>query len=340
MMKIGSAVVAKGERAFGRIGVDLADGNRVEIPIGILNGTRDGPLLYLQAAQHGLELNGIAAITKMLKEQSPSSLSGTVIAVPVASPLALRARRHWPGMGPEEAYSDSPHNMNRTWPGDSEGNEAERMAYALFHQIVVKADYAVDFHAYSRWTASSVLAPEWNKVSVEMAEAFGLTFISLFKRPESGPAAKMFTTVATERGIPAITVELSGQWDLYPKSVEEGYRGIVNLMRHLGMVEEEPEPPKRRIVVGRVPPVEVRSPVEGLFLPFKEPGTEVKKGETLGRLIDTLRLEEMDVKSPMDGVIFRIGRGRPHADVKLPAMHALVDQGETIAVIYEEPFLQ
>jgi len=337
MVKIGSAVAAKGERAFGRLGVDLADGTRVEIPVGILNGTGDGPLLYLQAAQHGLELNGIAAITKLLKEQSPSGLSGTVVAVPVASPLALRARRHWPGMGPEEAYSDSPHNMNRTWPGDPEGNEAERMSYVLFHQIVVKADYAVDFHAYSRWTASSVLVPEWDKASLEMAEAFGLTFLSLFKRPESGPAAKMFTTVTTERGIPAITVELSGQWDLYPKSVEEGYRGILNLMRHLGMVEGEPEPPKRRIVMERIPPVEVRSPVEGLFLPLKDPEAEVKKGETLGRLIDTLRLEEMDVKSPMDGVIFRIGRGRPHTDVKLPAMHALVDRDEVIAVIYGGP---
>jgi len=168
-----------------------------------------------------------------------------------------------------------------------------------------------------------------------MAEAFGVTFLSLFKRPESGPVAKMFTTVATERGIPAITVELSGQWDLYPKSVEEGYRGIVNLMRHLGMVEGELEPPKRRVVVERFLPVEVRSPVEGLFLPFKDPGAEVKKEETLGRLVDTLRLEEMDVKSPMDGVIFRIGRGRPHTDVKLPAMHALMDRGETIAAIYE-----
>jgi len=307
LITVGSASAAEGERALGGLAVGLEDGTTVEIPVGIVHGARSGPVLYLQAAQHGNELNGIAAITRVWEELKPSALSGALVAVPVANPPALRAG----------SYSG---DMSRTL----------RLSHALFHEAVVKADYALNFHAWSQWKASSVIVADWDRASLQLAEALGLTFISPVRRSDPVVERKrMLLPMAVEAGIPFVTPELSGVWDVYPRSVEEGYRGILNVMRHLGMVEGRPVPPKRRITVGRDPSREVRSPAEGLYMPMKEPGAEVKAGESLGRLIKTRTPESIDVESPTDGVIWRNGKIR--RNLVLPS----VDRDEVVAVIYE-----
>ena len=71
--------------------VELADGMRVSMPALFVNGAADGPRLYLGAAIHGDEVNGIAILARVLSELDPAALAGSIVAVLVQNPLALHA---------------------------------------------------------------------------------------------------------------------------------------------------------------------------------------------------------------------------------------------------------
>ena len=66
--------------------VELADGTEVSIPLDIIHGGQPGPVLYLGAAIHGDEVNGVGILFRALEDINPVELCGSVVAVPVQHP--------------------------------------------------------------------------------------------------------------------------------------------------------------------------------------------------------------------------------------------------------------
>ncbi len=337
-MTVGDVEAAAGKKRFGAITASQADGSLTKIPVCVAAGARDGPLLYVHAAQHGIELNGIEALRRVIARVDPTRLAGTLIAVPIANPLALRFRRHYLTQEPGEPYSDEhPHNMNRAWPGDPEGNATQRLAHALWHEAASKADVVVDMHCWPWWRASAILGRGDHQPSAALAYAFGLGFVSLSSaRPPSPdtPMSRMLTLVANRRGKAAITAELHGQWRLFEGSVREGVRGIENCMKHLGMLPGEPKPAPYYIDIAREPTAIIDAPRTGVFGPCVEPGAEAAAGQTLGTLLDAETAQGIEITAPCDGTVYAIGAIQGPTDVSLPATHALVAEGAQIAAIY------
>jgi len=95
-------------------------------------GDGDGPTCYVQAAQHGREINGTDVLRRLHERLTDSTavgsvasdLDGTLIVVPVADPLTFDRVAY---TTPEPIDSAAP-NMNRCWPGNSAGTIHERMA--------------------------------------------------------------------------------------------------------------------------------------------------------------------------------------------------------------------
>ena len=93
-------------------------------------GDGDGPTLYVQAAQHGREINGSEVLRRLHGQllARKDDFSGTLVAVPVADPITFdRVSYTAP-----EALDSVNANMNRCWPGDAEGTLHERMEAALW----------------------------------------------------------------------------------------------------------------------------------------------------------------------------------------------------------------
>jgi len=338
-MQVGTASTENAGKSVGYVAIDLADGRRVKIPVGVIRGTGKGPVLYAQAGQHGMELNGVVAIAEALQQLKPDSLTGTFIGVPIANPLALMQRRPHFGLGPEEPYGNRPHlNMNRLWPGNPSGSEAERLAHGLWNQAIVKADCVIDLHSYERWSASCTISSERND-SLDLAKAFGLRFISIGTEREEEKLIverwKMITDAAEERGIPAIAAEITGQWDIYRKSVNEGIRGIHNVMKKLGMLRGEPITPPDYVRLGKDQSRKAFTDRDGLFMASADPGDEVEKDQIIAKVLDVLTLDEVDVRSPARGIVYHLGPSGPNRDVRLPEMHPLLEKGAEVAVIYE-----
>ena len=93
-------------------GTVIAESARM--PLLVYAGTRPGPVLYVQALQHGLELNGCDVMRRLVQDLDPAALRGTLILVPVANPLAARVHMQsfpYPDRPTERRTND----MNRRW---------------------------------------------------------------------------------------------------------------------------------------------------------------------------------------------------------------------------------
>jgi len=341
-VQVGTAAARPGEKTKGQISVPMPDGTEVDIPVVVINGRRDGPTLYVHAAQHGVELNGAEVIAVWAGRLLPEQLAGAFIGVPIANPLAaLCTRRHFYLMEDGQTYSDpTPHQMNRCWPGDADGNETERLVHALYEEAVVQADYAIDLHAWELWTASAALPCGWLEESVELAKLFGLPLV-LARRERADPSSlqsRLFSHVLCDRSVPAIAVELRGQRDMVPSSIQEGVRGLGNVLRGLGMIEGQPEPTPGQIVVERQTFAQalrvIRSPATGLIIPEVEVGTEVTKGQRIAHLLDVAHIQSIPICSPVRGFLYRLSRITGDPDTKDQDMTPVLYKGDPLAMIY------
>jgi len=338
---VGTAIAPPGEKARGQISVPLLDGSTVDIPVVVVNGQGEGPTLYVQAAQHGVELNGAEAIRTWADRLLPAELAGAFIGVPIANPLAaLRTRRHFYQMQDGETYGPHPHQMNRCWPGDAEGNETERLVHALYNEAVTQADYAIDLHAWELWMASAALPCGWLEGSVDLAKLFGLRLVLVREGPAApdSPHGRLFHHVLCKRGVPAIAVELRGQRDMVPSSIQEGIRGLGNVLRGLDMIEGEPEPTPDQIVVQQrafnEALVRIHCPATGLIIPEVEVGGEVSEGQRIARLLDVSRIRSIPIHSPARGFLHRLSRVVGDPDTRDQDMTPVLYEGDPLVTIY------
>ena len=97
----------------------LEGGQEEPVACWVLQGRRPGPVLYVHSTQHGNEISGVEVVRRVAQSLDPRRLRGTLVAVPVANPLALRWRCHHYLQGPEEAYQARPElDLDHVWPGE------------------------------------------------------------------------------------------------------------------------------------------------------------------------------------------------------------------------------
>ena len=242
-IKVDAIVAKPGQKAQGYLTVgEMQDGNPIRIPVAIVNGVEDGPLLYIQAASDGNELNGIAVVQEILRKIRPYQLRGSIIAVPLVNYHAFHAKQ-----------TSSPvdgKKMNRCFPGKSDGSSSERIAHQLFNKAVKQANYCIDLHQGSVRPMIDEVRVRVGKddsqydACLELARVFGIGYIL----DQKGPNGQLARAAPAE-GIPTIDPELGGchGWD--SESIAKGILGVENILKHYGFIEGEPVIPKQQIVV-------------------------------------------------------------------------------------------
>lgn len=290
----------------------LPSGVELETTIHTYTGAIDGPTLYVQAAQHGREVNGSEVLRRFHEEVDPESLAGRIVAVPVADPLTFDRVSY---TTPEQLDGVNP-NMNRVWPGDPEGTLHERMAATLWG-YASEADAIVDLHTGSPNMMTHVVFMENDEESRELAEAFGT---DLLLSEEAGDDADVeweernfggkFRVAATREGIPSITPELAHNKEVIESAVETGLTGLVNVCRHLGMLPASPidngEQVLARNHLGRVDAED-----SGLFVVESnhELGERVEAGERIGTLYDPATYDvRQKVETDREGILYALTR--------------------------------
>src|SRR4051794_39702794 len=126
------------------------DGSPVEIPVIIVRGQEDGPVVWMHGCVHGNEYCGTYSIHEFTRSLDPASLKGAVVALPILNLAAFRSRQR---SSPFEIFNNT--DMNRCFPGNPNGGMTEQMAYVVFEELKKTATHFIDFHtaytADTRW---------------------------------------------------------------------------------------------------------------------------------------------------------------------------------------------
>ncbi len=266
----------------------------VTIPVQVVNGRRDGPVLLVSAAVHGDELNGVEIIRRLIQRRSLARLKGTLIAVPVVNVHGLLSHSR---------YLPDRRDLNRSFPGSEQGSLARRVAHRFLNEIVKKATHAIDLHtgAAHRFNLPQIRSDldvdEGDTLA--MAEAFGAPVI-LNSNIRDGSLRE----AATDAGIPMLVYEAGEALRFDEMSIRGGVRGIVNVMRHLGMLR--PDRRKQKVykpLVARSSAWE-RAPDSGIFRSYCQSGERVQKDKTrLGVISDPFGERDTEVMATTSGII-------------------------------------
>jgi len=298
MTTLGTADAAPGEINTGRLSVgETRDGSPVRLPVAVVNGARDGPTLYLQAASDGDELNGVGVIRRLVPQLDPAAISGTILIVGIVNYHAYQVAQH------RNPIDDT--KMNRAYPGDETGTSSERIAAATF-DIATRADYVLDLHQGS----TSEMIEEvrvrcgsrhrLHDECLELAKVFGCGHVLDQKGPD-GQLAR----AAPDEGIPTVDPELGGcvGWD--ETAIEKGVEGVFNVLAYYDFLEETvtPEPQIRANGFEQY-----GSPAGGVVTMPADLGTRVQAGDTLFTVTDVFGEKQSTVTADRDGILWRTRR--------------------------------
>ncbi|MER9732479.1 succinylglutamate desuccinylase/aspartoacylase family protein [Mesorhizobium sp. M0217] len=287
-----------------------ADCEALSIPVFSLN-KGEGPRLLITGGNHGNELEGPIVARRLVDWLPAAQTCGKVIIAPDINPLALQAStRNTPVDGK---------NLNRVFPGRSDGSVSERIADAVSRVLLPMADTVFDLHSFGpTWDCapSVIIHPvadaDLMAKTVRMAEAFKLPVTLVWDFHDT---AGMFDILAQNEGKVLVCSEFGGG-TVSAKALAIYEAGVRNALIALGLVEGEAEHPnfrqhKSSQTLETLSSDELRSPSRGIFEPRCSILDEVKKGDLIGVLhsIESLSAGTVVICAPTTSIVYAIRSG-------------------------------
>ncbi|WP_257900237.1 succinylglutamate desuccinylase/aspartoacylase family protein [Marinobacter sp. F4206] len=258
-------------------------------PVLVVNGANAGPTLCLTGAIHGDELNGIEIIRRTMYDLDPEKLSGRVVGIPIVN---------LPGFQQGSRYLPDRRDLNRHFPGSTDGSLADRIAHSLFENIIRRCSMLVDIHTGSlKRTNLPQLRADMNNPDVA-------TFTQGFDRMavvHSSGSPGMLRSAAVEAGITTVTMEAGESHRIQEHQIEAGVNSLTSLMERQGMIS-------RMFVWGDPEPVYydsdwIRAQHGGILFSEVDLGARVSEGEILGYVADPITNAQYPIRSSSNGRI-------------------------------------
>ncbi len=266
----------------------------LNIPVHVLCGKKPGPCLFISAAIHGDELNGVEIIRRLLKTSELKRLRGTLIVIPIVNVF---------GIIQHSRYLPDRRDLNRSFPGSSRGSLAARLAHIFLKEIVSQCNYGIDLHtgALHRSNLPQIRANLDDPETQNLAEAFSVPVL-LNANLRDGSLRQ----AAAECGVKVLLYEAGEALRFDELSIRAGVRGIVSVMRKLDMLGAGKTPAKRKEpFIARSSSWE-RASESGLLRSIASLGSRVKKGDVLGVISDPSDLFdpiEYEVRAQYSGLV-------------------------------------
>lgn len=306
IITIGSTDVRPGQNLTINLPIsDLYTNTELTMPIRVVRGKSTGPTMFVSAAVHGDEINGVEIIRRLLNLKLLKRLKGTLIAVPVVNVFGFLSHSR---------YLPDRRDLNRSFPGSEKGSLTGRLAYLFMNEIVSHCTHGIDLHTGSnhRTNLPQIRAVLDHPETERLAKAFGAPVIL-----NSDLRDGSIRQAVADKDIPMLLYEAGEPLRFDEMSIRFGVRGIVSVMRAIKMLPKAkshhaPEPLMAKSTTW------VRAPHSGLLRVKKSLGARVKKDDLLGRIAHPLGRHEVEVLATKSGII--IGQ------VNLP----LVNEGDAL----------
>ncbi len=297
---IGGLSVEPGQRQLVDLPISkLSNHAPVTLPVHVLHGSQPGPTMFVCAAIHGDELNGVEIIRRLLRTLDPQSICGTLLCVPVVNVFGFISRSR---------YLPDRRDLNRSFPGSAGGSLAARLAHLFLTEIVKRSQIGIDLHtaAIHRINLPQIRCMfRKNPRCHELGLAFGAdVMLESFERPGS------LREAARAVGVDVLSYEGGEGLRFDEFAIRAGVEGITGVMLQVGMLEM-PDGVELPIGDRRAPVLInasswVRSPEGGVFRTNKRIGDTVDVEEVVGHVANPYEDIAVEVRSVQRGII--IGR--------------------------------
>ncbi|CAN5892526.1 succinylglutamate desuccinylase/aspartoacylase family protein [soil metagenome] len=315
-LEIGGAKVGEGARTDLQLQVSESyTGDRTSLPVTVVNGVRPGPLLFVTAAVHGDELNGIAIVREVLARVEPADLSGALMCVPVVNVLGVQFHSR---------YLPDRRDLNRCFPGSASGSTAGRIAHALMTEIIGRCDAGIDLHtaANRRMNVPQIRCSLHDERAFALGMAFGAPFIiEAARRPGS------LRDAAAAEGVPVLTFEGGEALRFEQDVIAVGTAGVLRVMGALGMLDDAPPPPAVAVVTSDETHW-IRADRGGILHLHVGAGEHVAQDQPLWTVTGPFGRERSQTHSPYSGVVIGmttlplVNPGDAVVHLALPGEHA------------------
>lgn len=280
---IGGTEIKPGQRVQIEIPVaKLYTDTNVSIPVQVIRSKKVGPTVFVSAAVHGDELNGIEIIRRLINLKSLKLKSGTLILIPMVNVY---------GVLNQSRYMPDRRDLNRSFPGSKKGSLAGRVANIFIEEMVSLCDYGIDLHtgAIHRSNLPQIRANLKDPETLELAKSFGVPVL-LNADLRDGSLRQS----AVESNTKVLLYEAGEALRFDELSIRAGYKGVLNVLGMLSMVSRKP--PRKKIT----PFISnksswVRANSSGIVHFLKNNGDQVTKnmplaeiGTPFGKVISTI----------------------------------------------------
>lgn len=288
---LGGVSIPRGERKRVEIEIPGFYGTPVSLYAYVIRGRRDGPTIFISAAIHGDELNGIEIIRRVRNLNTLKSIRGTIIFVPIVNIY---------GMMNLSRYMPDRRDLNRSFPGSDKGSLASRVAYTFYEEIVQQCDYGIDLHTASihKTNLPQIRTNIKDEKALELAKAFGAPVI-LHSQLRDGSLRE----VAQEKNIPILLYEAGEALRFDEKSIKIGVRGVVNVLRTLEIVPKSNKRKRTKPSIVTKKSSWIRAIESGLVHTLKDLGDTVTKGDIIAYVHEAFEDDRYEIIAPFDGII-------------------------------------
>lgn len=251
----------------------------ITMPVHVIRAKKEGPTMFVSAAVHGDELNGIEIIRRLIQLKTFRLSAGTLILVPIVNVY---------GVLNQSRYMPDRRDLNRSFPGSSKGSLAGRVADKFLSEIVNHCQYGIDLHtgAIHRSNLPQIRADLDCQETKELAEVFGVPVL-LNANLRDGSLRHS----AVESKTKILLYEAGQALRFDELSIRAGLRGILNVLSHLEMTKRKSSKQKegKPHKVKSLPFIAnasswVRASTSGIVNNLKHLGDHVEKGDALAKI--------------------------------------------------------
>lgn len=285
----------------------LAKEKDVILPVTVINGKNDGPVLLLTAGIHGDEFPSMYALQDLHKSISPDHLTGVLVILHLANLDGFHGRRQ--ALNPRDEK-----NLNREFPGSADGTPTEQIADLLTREFISNIDFLVDMHSGStnQTLLNHVYSPfigvkELDDLTFEFAKATGMQHIVLYgDRPRDPNNSISYPNTAMTRGKPGLTTEIGHLAQSNEEFIREALQVAKNTLYFLKMLPGEPVQHPTPIIYDKLE--YPKSTTTGFFQATQEIGNKVVKGQSIGTVLDYFGNLIETIKAPVSGTVMMVNQ--------------------------------
>lgn len=268
----------------------------LKIPVTVICGIEQSKTITLSAGVHSREYIGIEALIQLARQLRCADVNGQIIILHSVNYSGFVERSN-------DLVPEDNRNLNRVFPGKSDGRTSERLAYFLEHEIIARSDYIVDLHSggvfeelmpHSYFTIAS--DENTNNMSKKLASLLDVNYIV------ESTAKNGFYSYACQCKVPSIIIERGGYGIMDKNLVDMNIYDLKNILRYLNVLNDKVSYVQHNAAIIKKAVYE-NSIHDGCWYPCKKVGDFIYKDEKIGEIRDIFGNLIEEVYSKLNAVI-------------------------------------